>query len=79
MANRENKNDILEMLSEKLGQPAKDIEGSAKSGNIEGLLSKLKPEQRAKVESLLNDPEQTRKILENPQVQNLIRKLSGNG
>lgn len=79
MANKDNKNEIMQELSKKLGASPSEIESSAKSGNIENILSKMSPAQQAKVRSLLNNPEETRKILENPQVQTLIKKLSGNG
>ncbi len=79
MANSDNRNDIMQELSKKLGASSSEIESSAKSGNIENILSKMSPAQQAKVRSLLNNPEETRKILESPQVQALMRKLSGNG
>lgn len=71
--------DIMQELSGKIGATPKEIEASARSGNIEKILQKLNPAQREKVKSLLNSPEETRKIMENPQVQALIRKLKGNG
>jgi len=74
-----NNKDIMQELSGKIGATPKELEDSAKSGNIEKILQKLNPAQREKVKSLLNNPEETRKIMENPQVQALIRKLQGNG
>lgn len=79
MANTDKQNEMLEMLSKKLGQSPAEIKESAQSGNIQGLLSKMNPEQREKVNSLLSNPEATKKLMENPQVQALIKKLSGNG
>ncbi len=79
MANQDNRNDIMQELSKKLGASPTELESSAKNGNIEGILKKLNPAQQEKVRSLLNNPEETRKIMENPQVQALIRKLKGNG
>lgn len=71
--------DIMQELSKKIGANPKELEESAKSGNMESILNKLNPSQREKVESLLADPDRTRKIMESPQVQALIRKLQGNG
>lgn len=79
MASSDNKNEIMQELSKKLGSSPAELENSAKSGNIEGILKKLNPAQQAKVRSLLENPEETRKLMENPQVQALLRKLKGNG
>lgn len=74
-----NKKEIIDMLSKKLGTSAQDIEASAKEGKVENLIGKLSPAQQEKVRNLLSDPNETKKLLENPQVQSLIRKLQGNG
>lgn len=76
----ENKqNEFLQMLSKKLGQSPEEIKSSAQSGNLDTLTGNLSEEQQKKVKAILSDPEQTRKIMENPQVQALIRMLSSNG
>lgn len=77
MANNSDKNQIMQELSSKLGTSPAEIENSAKNGNIEHIIAKLSPAQQAKVRSLLQNPEETRKILENPQVQALMKKLKG--
>lgn len=74
-----NKKEIMDMLSQKLGTSAQDIEASAKEGKVESLIGKLSPAQQEKVRKLLSDPNETKKLMENPQVQSLIRKLNGNG
>ncbi len=74
-----NQNDFLSMLSGKLGKSPEEIKKSAQSGNLDYLTSNLSPEQQRKVKEVLSNPEQTKKIMENPQVQALIRMLSGNG
>lgn len=77
MAN--NQNELLEMLSKKLNLSSDKIEENAKAGNIEGLVKGLDPLTQQKVMSLLQNPEETRKIMENPAVQSLIRRLGSNG
>lgn len=79
MNNNKRKDDIMNMLAGKLGKSAEEIENSAKQGNVDSLIGKLSPAQQEKVKALLSNPEQTRKLMENPQVQALIRKLQGNG
>ena len=51
----------------------------ARSTDVESLLKKLSPDQQTAVKNILNDPEKTQQILSNPKIQNLIRKLKGNG
>ncbi len=79
MANTDHRKNIINELSQKLGANPDELETSAKEGNIENILRKLSPAQQTKVRSLLNNPEEARKVLENPQVQALLRKLQGNG
>ena len=79
MNNSGQNKDIMDMLSQKLGKSPQDIESCARQGKVEELLGKLSDSQREKVNSLLSDPEQTKKLLSSPAVQSLIRKLSSNG
>lgn len=74
-----NQNDFLSMLSGKLGKSPEEIKRSAQSGNLDYLTSNLSLDQQRKVKAVLSDPEQTKKIMENPQVQSLIRMLNSNG
>lgn len=79
MSNKDFPNEMLRNLSKNLGQSPEQIVSNAQSGNLEGLLSNLSKEQKDKVNDLLTNPEKSRKFLENPQIQALIRKLSSNG
>ena len=79
MSNKDFPNEMLRNLSKNLGQSPEQIVSNAQSGNLEGLLSNLSKEQKDRVNDLLTNPEKSRKFLENPQIQALIRKLSSNG
>ncbi len=79
MSNSNFQNEILKNLSKSLGQNPNEMKRSAKEGNVEALMKNLSEEQKAKVNSVLQNPEATKKLMENPQVQALIRKLQGNG
>ncbi|MBQ3073889.1 MAG: hypothetical protein IJD19_04330 [Ruminococcus sp.] len=79
MSNKDFPNEMLRNLSKNLGQSPEQIVNNAQSGNIQGLLSNLSEEQKNKVNDLLTNPEKSKKFLENPQIQALIRKLSSNG
>ena len=76
----ENKqNEFLSMLSGKLGKSPEEIKKSAQNGNLDYMTSNLTPEQQSKVKAILSDPNETKRIMENPQVQALIRMLNSNG
>ena len=51
----------------------------AKNKNIQGLMNRLSAEDQQKVRNILQNPEETKKILSNPKVQELLRKFKGNG
>jgi len=45
--------------------------------SVDKLFQSLSSEQRKKVESILSDKEQTEKLLNSPQAQALLKKLTG--
>ena len=77
--NNNNNNDFLNILSQKLGHSPESLKKSAQSGDMATLLSSLSPQQREMVSSILGDPEKTKKLMENPGVQSIIKKFSQNG
>lgn len=77
MADNNNVNKLLNDLSKQLGVSEEQIKSSAKSGNVKDILKNTDSSQVQQIESILNDPEKTKKILNSPQAQALI-KLLGN-
>lgn len=71
--------EFLSQLCDKLGKSAEEIKASAQAGNVEALTGNLSQAQQKKLKEIMSDPEKTRAIMENPQVQKLIRMLSSNG
>ncbi|MEE0859453.1 MAG: hypothetical protein U0M12_08325 [Acutalibacteraceae bacterium] len=69
--------DIINSLSKKLGENPDKIKANAQKGDIGKLLGKMDSKQASKVQSILNDKEQTEKILKTPQAQALLKKLMG--
>lgn len=51
----------------------------ARNKNIQSLMNRLSAEDQKKVQSILQNPEETKKILSNPKVQELLRKFKDNG
>lgn len=71
--------EFLSQLASKLGKSTEEIKASAQAGNVEALTGNLSQAQQEKLREIMSDPEKTRAIMENPQVQKLIRMLSSNG
>ena len=68
---------LVSELSRKLGKNPAAVKKNAQSGNIENLLDNMDKKQADKIKGILNDEEKTRQLMNNPQVQALIRKLTG--
>ncbi|MBE6734281.1 MAG: hypothetical protein E7563_02915 [Ruminococcaceae bacterium] len=76
---KNNSSDFMRTASEKLRKSPEDIAQSAKAGDVDSLMENLSPEQQKKIKEILGNPDKTRQILENPQVQKLIRMFGSNG
>ena len=75
MANEKQMENIAKMLSSKLNMSSKEIVNSMKSGNVNSVLDSLSTENRGKVNSILSNPELTKKLMEDKGVQEILRKL----
>ena len=75
MANEKQMENIARMLSSKLNMSQSEILSSMKSGNVNSVLNSLNPENRSKVNSILSNPELTKKLMEDKGVQDILRKL----
>ncbi|MBE6793669.1 MAG: hypothetical protein E7532_01840 [Ruminococcaceae bacterium] len=75
MANDKQMENIAKMLSKKLNMSSDEIVDSMKSGNVNPVLNSLSSEQRSKVNSILSNPEITKKLMEDKGVQDILRKL----
>lgn len=69
--------DILNSLSKKLGENPDTLKKNAQNGDISKILNQMDSKQAQKVQNILNDKEQTEKILKTPQAQALLKKLMG--
>ena len=75
MANEKQMENIARMLSGKFNMSQSEILSSMKSGNVNSVLNSLNPENRSKVNSILSNPELTKKLMEDKGVQDILRKL----
>lgn len=74
-----NLNKVLSSLSRQLGIPEEQIKNSAQNGNIEEILKNADSNKSKKISELLNDPEKTKKLLNSPQAQSLMKLLNEEG
>ena len=77
MANNEQINSLIEQLSQRLNADSSDVKAALQKGNLDKVLMNMDAKQAQKIGQILNDPEQSKKILSTPQAQALIRKLMG--
>ncbi len=73
----ENINKLISQLSQKLGTSPEQLSDAAKNGDVSGILKNSNNPQAAEVSRVLNDPEQTKKLLQSPQAQALMKMLGG--
>ena len=67
MNNSQNMGDILKAV----------MSGKAGQGNVDELVASLNEEQQKKLSQVLNDKEQTEKILSSPMARQLLQALLG--
>ena len=71
--------DLLEVAGKKLGKDPQALKEQLQSGNLNSVLSGLSPQQSQQVSNLLNDKQALSQFMENPQIKQIIAKMSGRG
>lgn len=66
---------LISNLSKQLGVSENQIKNAAKTGDVNDMLKNADSNQTDKIKSVLSDPEKTKKILNSPQAQALIKLL----
>ncbi len=77
MANNEQINSLINMLSERLNADSSQVRDALQKGNLDKVLQNMNPAQAQKIGAILSDPEESKKVLSTPQAQALIKKLMG--
>ncbi len=72
-----NKNLLLKLAQQKLGADPEQLRRQLDTGNVEELVKNLDPKTQATVSGLMQNPQALNTLLKNPQVQNLLKSLSG--
>lgn len=73
----ENMRPLLEEAAKKLGIAPETLAGQISSGDLGNVLKKLPASQQEKLTKTLADKKACQKLMESPQAQALMRKLSG--
>lgn len=76
MTNGFDANDINKIIdgASKAGISKSDLD-SAKKGNLDNIMKKLKPDDAEKLQSVLNDKAMQEKLLNSPQIQSIVKKF----
>ncbi|MBQ2972332.1 MAG: hypothetical protein IJO20_02460 [Ruminococcus sp.] len=77
MANNEQINSLINMLSVRLNADSSQVREALEKGNLDKVLQNMNPAQAEKIGAILSDPEESKKVLSTPQAQALIKKLMG--
>ncbi|MGN0460753.1 MAG: hypothetical protein ACI4HL_07550 [Ruminococcus sp.] len=77
MINNSEINNLLNGLSERLNTTPEQLKANLEKGNLDSVVSKMSSGQAKRLQKILDNPEQSEKILNSPQAQAIIKKLMG--
>ena len=73
-----NQEKLINSAAKHLGTDPSTIKSAVESGSYDKLLNSMKPEDATKIKNLLSDREKTERLMNSPQVKELMAKLMGN-
>lgn len=76
MANNNNYDKMLEMISKRMGTDPSNLKSAAQKGSIDSLLRSMKPEDAQKIQSLLQNKSELERIMKSEQAQAILKHLS---
>lgn len=77
MLNNSEINNLLNGLSERLNTTPQQLKANLEKGNLDSVVSKMSSGQAKRLQKILDNPQQSEKILNSPQAQAIIKKLMG--
>lgn len=75
MQNRPDLNGLIQEASKKLGVNSKELQRQVESGKLDDLLKKMPPKQAQSFQQILNNPELAKKMMQSPQVQQMMKNF----
>ncbi|MBQ4613078.1 MAG: hypothetical protein IJB26_06015 [Clostridia bacterium] len=70
---------LVNYASAQLGTSPEQLKAAFAKGGLGGIASSLSDEELGKAEAIMRDKEKAAELLNNPQVQQLLARLLGNG
>jgi hypothetical protein len=77
MLNNSEINNLLNGLSQRLDTTPEVLKENIEKGNLNNILNKMNSHQAKRIQKILDNKEQSEKILNSPQAQAIIKKLMG--
>jgi len=68
---------LVQYASKRLGMTPQALAHTVQQAGAEGLTSQLSPTDAAKVQAVVGDKARMEQLLQSPQIQQLLRQLSG--
>lgn len=73
----EQMNKLVQMAGERLGKDPEKMKEQMQNGQMDEILSSLPPDQKERVNSILQNPAAIEEFVQNPKIQMLLRGLMG--
>lgn len=77
MADKEQIDQLIKKLSERMGTPESEIKSAVQNSNYSKLLDKMNPDQAAQINRMLSDEQAAKQFLNSPQAKAIIKRLMG--
>lgn len=77
MADREQIDQLIRRLSERMGTPESEIRSAVSGSDYGRLLSRLDPAQAKQVQAILADEQKAKELLSSPQAKAILKRLMG--
>ena len=77
MADKEQIDQLIKKLSERMGTPESEIKSAVQNSNYSKLLDKMNPDQAAQINRMLSDEQAAKQFLGSPQAKAIIKRLMG--
>ncbi|MCL2054665.1 MAG: hypothetical protein FWG90_09590 [Oscillospiraceae bacterium] len=75
--NQSNMNQLLDVISKKLGVPPETLKKEFEQGKFDAALKGMKTSDAQAFSQVMNNPQMINKMMNTPQAQALYKKLSG--
>ena len=77
MADKEQINQLIKKLSERMGTPESEIKNAVNNSSYGKLLQKLPPDKANQMQEILGDEQKAKEFLNSPQAKAVIKRIMG--